>query len=189
MRTSYTSLGAAGNGQWVRLNDLQVAFGVALAGIISSGASLTWKVQHTFDDPVADSSNQRKHPISIARAATVATVTDFGADGTGHGMSIGDSVIITSTGSTNLDSASPNIGSEVATVVDANNYTVTVANTGPTAATGLAQNFRVFDHATLVGQTGRADGNYAYPPSMCRLKVTTYASGRVELLICQGMGR
>lgn len=177
MRPVYVTMSAQGNSAWVRLNDLQIAFTVGLAVIPSSGASLTATVQHTFDDPSID----RRHAVSIARVTTTATVTDAN-----HGLSVGDSAVITGSGDANLDG-----DREVITVVDANNYTYTVANTGA-AASGpsvMAANFRVFPHATLAALAARADGNYAFPPQACRLRLPTFVSGRCELIIVQGMGR
>jgi hypothetical protein len=177
MRPIYLTMAAQGNSQWAPVNSLQIAFAIGLAVVPSSGASLTATVQHTFDDPTID----RRHPIVIARAGTVATVTD-----TNHGLSVGDSAVITGSGDANLDG-----DREVATVVDANNYTYTVANTGATSGqTGVtAANFRVFNHATLAALVARTDGNYAFPVAAVRLRLPTYSSGRCELIILQGMGR
>lgn len=170
------TLAAAGNSAWIPLNRLQVPFGVALGGMPSSGASLTWKVQHTFDR--LDSDAERL--ITISRAGTVATVTDAG-----HKLSVGDSIIVAGSRSSVLDGTN-----DIASVVDANTYTYTVANSGATASANgtRVKSLRVFDHATLVGQTARADGNYAFPVSACRLVVTTYSSGNVTLDVLQGMG-
>jgi len=175
MRPITVSLSANGNSQWVRLNSQQVPFGVGLAVIPSSGASLTAKVQHTFDNPGTPG-----RVVQIARVTTTATVTDVN-----HNLSVGDSVFIMMTQEPNLDGFQT-----VASVIDANNYTYTVANTG--AASGgnfaMAKNFKVFDHATLTGLTARADGNYAFTTQMCRLQVSNYVSGRCELKVDQGMG-
>lgn len=169
-------LSANGNSVWIPVNRLQPQFKVSVFGLPSSGAVLTWKVQHTPDDLSVDAERQ----VSIARAGTVATVTD-----TAHGLSVGDSIIVMGSGSTNLDGTY-----DVATVVDANSYTYTVANTGATAsASGTrAKYLRVFDHATLVGQTGRADGNYAFPVSAVRFVISGYASGSFWGEVQQGMG-
>lgn len=170
------TLSAAGNSNWIPLNRLQVPFGVSLAGMISSGAVLVWKVQHTFDRLDSDAERQ----ISISRAGTVATVTD-----PAHKLSVGDSIFIMGSRSTNLDG-----NFDIATIVDANTYTYTVVNTGATVSAGgtRVKSLRVFDHATLTAQAGRADGNYAFPVSACRLVVTAYTSGNVTLDLLQGMG-
>lgn len=43
-----------------------------------------------------------------------------------------------------------------------------------------------FDHATLVGATANADGNYFSPVKAVRLSVTAYTSGGAELIVLQG---
>lgn len=182
------SLGAAGSTPWMRLNYLQRSFGVSLAVLLASGSVLTYSVQHTYDDPT-DAAIRK---ISIARAATVATVTD-----TAHKLSVGDTVIIDNTGSSVLDcqlvggvlGAQP-IPWQVASIVDANNYTYTVANSGPAAAnpTARGKNFRVFNHPVLAALTARADSNYNMPPQAVRLVITAYTSGNADLIVTQGLG-
>jgi hypothetical protein len=173
MRPQQTSLAAAGNSPWLNCNWLQNSFGVSLAGIPTSGANLTWKVQHTFD-----LFSQTARPVTISRTTTVATVTD-----TDHRLSVGDSIVVVNSGSTNLDGTY-----DIATVIDANSYTYTVANSGIASASAQLKSFRVFDHATLVAKTARADGNYAFPPEGYRLVITAYVSGKCDLIAHQGLG-
>lgn len=177
MRPVSVTLGAAGNTPWIPINYEQVPQCVGFAVVLSSGASLTYSVQHTFDD-LAPSSRRR---VQISRATTTATVTD-----PDHGLSVGDSVIITGSGSTALDGTFA-----VASVVDANSYTYTCANSGAAAAADgtYVLNLRVFNHEDVVTKTDRQDGNYAFPPRAIRLNISTYASGKATLLILQGMGR
>lgn len=182
MRPARVVVGSQTFSAWVPINQIQNAFQIGLGCAISSGASATYKVQHTFDEPGPEG----LHPISISRVTTTATVVDVGVDGLGHGLSVSDNVLIQETGSTNLDGSYA-----VASIVSATSYTYTVANSGATADQGNAKahNFRVYDHAIITGQTGRIDGNYAFPIQAVRLNVTTWASGKVELTVLQGMGR
>lgn len=161
---------------WIPVNYLQVDFAISLAGIISSGASLTWQIQHTFDDP----GPQGLVDVKITRAATVATVVH-----PNHHASVGDSIVVIEAGDANLNGTY-----DIASIVDANTYTYTVANTGATADIGCSKLnlLRVFTHASLTGQTGRADGNYAFPIQALRGRVTVWASGTLDLLVLQGMG-
>ncbi len=177
MRPVKVTVGSQTFSNWIPINELANAFQIGLACCISSGASATYKVQHTFDEPGPDG----LHPVSISRTTTTATVTD-----TDHGLSVGDNVLVEQSGSTNLDGSYA-----VASVTNQNVYTYTVANSGATADNGNAKahNFRVFDHAIITGQTGRIDGNYAFPIQAVRLNVTTWASGKVDLTVLQGMGR
>jgi hypothetical protein len=169
---------------------MQNAFGIGLCVIPwSTAAGITYSVQHTFDG--IDFANDSR-PVAISRAGTVATVTDLGPKGLGHGLSTGDSLIIRGSGSTNLDtlvySPGPGDASVDITVTSNTQYTYPVANTGPAADGGYARALtnRVFPHAVLVAQTARADGNYAFNIRACRLKLTAYTGGAVDFLVLQG---
>lgn len=169
MLTSVT-VSSATSSAWVPFDRYQPNFSVALAGVISSGATLTWKVEHTFGDVF------NGQACSITRSTTTATLVRAN-----HGLSVGDSVIVVQAGP-------PFDGTyAVASVVDANTITYTVTNTDNTVAYGSAKVclLPVFDHETLVGQTTDADGNYAFPCSACRLTVTAYTSGFVRLTVVQ----
>ncbi len=174
MRPQVTQLSAAGNGPWEPVNRQQTAFAIGLGVFLSSGATLTYSIQHTFDDPTLN------YPITISRSGTTATVIMQQ-----HLLSVGDSVVIVNSGDSNLDGTH-----EVATVVDANTFTYTVANTGATvsAPQAVATPYRVYNHASLVNQTVRADGNYAFPIQAFRLIVSSYTSGTVTAIAIQGMG-
>lgn len=177
MRPVKVTLGSATSSSWIPVNELANTFQIGLGVAITSGASLTYNVQHTFDDPGPDN----LHPVSISRTTTVATVTD-----TDHGLTAGDNVLIQESGSSNLDGSYV-----VASVTGANTYTYTVANSGATADNGNAKahNFRVYPHAVLTLQTTRLDGNYGYQIQAVRLNVSTWVSGKVDLTVLQGMGR
>jgi hypothetical protein len=195
MRPVRVTVNAVGNSQWIPLDYLQNAFAVALAIIPWSTVTGTpsYTVQHTFDD-LAPQGLQSNPQISISRSGTTATVTDLGPDGLGHGLSTNDNVIITQTGSTNLDTPKTSVtgengdlGADI-TVTGNTTYTYTVANSGPTTATGRVVRLRVFNNgdSRLVTASTRVDGNYAFPPRACRLKVTTQAAGAVDFLVLQG---
>lgn len=175
MHLSPRTLAAVGASTWIIPNPLLRSAGLGLALTFSVDANMTVSVQHTMDDPM-----QNARQVSVARAGTVATITD-----NGHGLNVGDNVIMSQDGTFN--------GSfDVATVTDANTYTVTVPNSGAVNATPMLQSFRVFNHATLTGITGvppaRADGNYAYPIGALRLKCTVWAAGAATLTAQQGLG-
>lgn len=168
------TLSALGNSNWLPVDWNQRDFALTLLGRISPGASLTWKAQYTGDGP---RTSARK--VTISRSGTTATVTDIA-----HGLTAGDSAIVEGTGSSNLDQMN---GVDI-TVVDANSYTYTVANSGAAADTGAAKvrSFRVSDHPNLTGKVASADDNIAFPVYMVRLKTTVYASGSVYLTVLQG---
>jgi hypothetical protein len=183
---------------WVPLSYLTDPFAVGLGAMISAAATgVSYTVQHTFDD-LDQTLLQRG--VQVSRAATVATVFDNGLFGNGHGLVVGDSVIIRGTGSAVLDSpkstAIPGVGGggdygwTVASVTDANHYTYTVANSGPAADAGAttATSLRVYNHATLAAAATRLDGYYAFPVTAIRLNVATLTAGAVALDILQGIG-
>jgi len=173
MRPHTERLSAVGFSPWIPLNWRSSSFGIGLGVKLSSGASLTCAVQHTFDElqpPVKD--------FSGSRTTTVATITRVN-----HGLSVGDSAII-------QNAAAPFSGAfAVASVVDADNFTYTVANSGATAfgrGAALGIFSRIFEHDTLTALVASADGNYAFPPIACRLSVSVYASGFVDLTVISG---
>lgn len=165
---------AAGNTDWVPLNRLQQSFNVGLGVKLSSGASLTCGVQHTFDDL------WREYQDWLGtRSGTTLTIRQVN-----HGLSVGDW--------TNFgNGAAPfNTQYPVASVVDADNFTITVPNSGLTVSlsTYNMQKARVFNHITLTGLTVSADGNYSSPPVATRLNCSVYSSGFAELNIVQARG-
>lgn len=171
MRPQSVSLSAAGFSSWLNVNRMpQGNFGVAFAGEISSGATLTWGVQHTYD-PLYEPTIE----WSASRTTTTGTITR-----TAHGLSVGDWV--------EMDAAAPfNRAYSVASIVDANSFTVTVANSGATSVAKGASNLwtaRVVDHS-VTAKTTSFEGSYAVPPTAIRLNVSAYTSGNVSLNVIQ----
>jgi protein involved in polysaccharide export with SLBB domain len=154
----------------------QRPFNVALLASLSFDGVLTYKVEYTPDNP------QKVTPCYITRSGTTATMT-LAAN---HGLSVGDSVTVINSGDPNLNGTYP-----VASVPSANTLTYTVAATGLTTALPQAGVvlMRVFPHDYMVNLTARADGNFAFPISACRVTVTAYTAGSVTLEIMQGHAR
>lgn len=174
MRPVKITQGAIGSTLWTLLDKQLVPFSVSLAAIITSGASLTYTVHYTYDDP-----GVAPRKVTVTRAAAVATVVD-----PDHRLSVGDSIIVAGTGSTNLDGSF-----DVATVVDANTYTYAVANSGATADVNASTvvSMRVYSLAALATQTTRKDASLVAPVMAIRLNVSVYVSGKVDLVILQGL--
>ena len=172
MRPQEVTVSSATFSNWIPVNAKQKNFGVSLGCNISSGAALTYQVRHTFENPWA------AREVSISRATTTATVTD-----TAHGLSVGDQVVVSGSGSTVLDGTYA-----IAAITDANVYTYTVANSGPTASVPGTRlvSLKPFAHDTITAQTADAQGNYAFPVRAIQLNVTAYTSGSVTLAIGQG---
>ncbi len=171
MKTTFVTVGAAGSSAWIPLDLNRLPFIVSLGATITSGASLTYKVQHTFDDLAL------QQQCSITRSTTTATLTL-----TDHGLTAGDSIIVENAGA-------PFDGTyDIATVTNANVVTYTVANSGATASAlgSTVIVLRCFDQSEIVSKTTKADSNYDFPASACRLTITSYSSGKVTLAVTQG---
>lgn len=166
-------LSAAGYSTWVFLDTRRKWFGASVSVKLSSGASLTYSVQHTFDNL-----RDKFEDFTATRSGTTVTVTK-----TNHGLSAGDYVYQES-------SDAPFDGDHnVATVTNANVFTYTVANSGATTSNqfGKMATARVFPHAVLAALTASADSNYVLPPAASRLYISTYSSGFAdETLLQQG---
>lgn len=171
MRPVTVRCDAAEFSRWVPVNFYSSAFGIGFGVKLEDGATLTYTVQHTFDDLY------EKRNCTIARVTTTATVTLAG-----HGLSVGDWVYITNAGA-------PFDGEfAVASVVNVNSFTYTVPNSGATASGGNTkiQTARVFPHSEIADETASADGNYEFPPRAIRLNVSAYTDGFAELTIISG---
>lgn len=172
MRPVTVRKSAAGVSPWIPIDRLARDFQIGLAVKLSSGANLTYSVQHTLDDL-----HEFTEEFSIARVAAVATVTRVN-----HGLSVGD------WGQVRNAPAPFSKEFEVASVVDADNFTYAVDNSGATsAAHGTAQlhTGRVFPHSVLAAKVASQDGNYEFPPWACRLNVTAFVGGFADLTVLQ----
>lgn len=171
MRPQEVTVSSATFSAWFPVNAKQKDFGLSLGCNIASGAVLTYQVRHTFDDPWA------AREVSIARVTTTATVTDVG-----HKLASNDQVVVSGSGSTNLD------GTYTITYIDANSYSYTVVDTGAAASVPGTRlvSLKPFAHDTLTGLTVDGQGNYAFPVRAVQLNVTAYTSGSVTLAIGQG---
>ena len=200
MRPIELAMNATGYSQWVPLDYQESWFGTSLGVTFSEDTSgITAAVQFTLDEPSLKVVQNNPFPVTISRTTTVATVTDSGQYGLGHGLLTNDSVIVKGTGSSNLDSpyasltASPygtgDIGVTVASTPTATSWTYTVANSGATVDQGNVQvaRLRVFTHALLTALTSRANGSLNYPVRAVRLYVSAYTAGFVTLRILQGI--
>lgn len=167
------TLSSATFSAWIPLNWRGMAgiYAVGLGVKLSSGASLTYSVQHTFDNPWTSSIDW-----SASRTTTTGTITKIA-----HKLSISDWV--------QFDAAAPfNAAYAVASISDADTFTVTVANSGATTTVwGNSQihTARVFNHQNLVSKTSSDFDNYAFPARACRLIITAYTSGSAELTVVE----
>jgi hypothetical protein len=197
MRPVRVTVNSAAVSPWVPVDYISAWFGIGLGVILSEDGALTYSVDFTFDNPQVFS--QPIDPfgsVSISRSGTVATVTDTGQNGLGHGLTTGDSVVLKGTGSAVLDSpvttqanAAGDFGWTVASTPSPITWTYTVANSGPTTAIAQVARMRVFPHATLTALTARANGSLNYPVQAVRLRVSAYTAGFADLTVLQGNAR
>jgi hypothetical protein len=168
-----------GPGPAIPMDYRTVPFAVGVMGVPSSNATLTWAVQHTLDDPGPDGA----FPVSYSQTTTVITVTDLrqlnGVNG--HGLSVGDSVYLAG-----VPGIPDSTELTVATVTSQSVYTLTAPLSQSAAGNAVAHNFRWDTHVSLTGQTGRNDGNYAFPVRAIRLNITAYTAGYIDLMLLQG---
>lgn len=170
MRTIKRRATAAGVTQWIFLDRNKPDFNVRLDFQISSGAVLTASVQHTID------MLWPKRAVRITRSTTTATVTDAA-----HGLAAGDYIAVENAGA-------PFDGEySVASVVDANSYTYTVANSGATASavSAVLGSLRVRDTTDMTALSADKELTYTSPVAACRLNVTAFTSGFAELSALQ----
>lgn len=173
MRPTSVSVGSATFSTWIPLDSRNYNFQVGLAVGISSGASLTYSVQHTFDNFWEN----RTDRYSISRTTTTATVTKVA-----HGLTAADWISVQGVAPFNGDFA-------VASVTDADTFTYTVANSGATSQGIGTGNYistaHVFPHSVVAAKTTNVDGNYQFPPFATRLIISSYTSGTATLTVIQ----
>lgn len=205
MRPSYqTVLGAAAvpvYGAWVPLSYNVLCFSAQIAGMMwPAGAAMTWDLQYTLDDPVYE------RVVRAAQAGTTITVTDQGGTAPnsvwygpgsayGHGMSVGDCVILKGLGS-NMDGTY-----DIVSAPNNTTYTVTstLSQTAVAASGARVTPLRVWIHPTLTGMTGPRDTRpigLGQAPDVSpvivmavRPKVTAWTSGNLDFAVLHaGMG-
>jgi len=163
MRPVRVRLAAAGYSAWIPLNRYPSSYAVALALYFSSNKNLTANVQYTLD-PL-------ESQVGVASRSTTTATLKL----TNHGLSVDDSIVV--------EGAAPFNGTyQVASVVDQNTITYTVVDSGAASAGGLSViPMRVQLHSVLNAITADADSNFSAPPTACRLYVSSYTAGYVDL--------
>lgn len=176
MRTKTVILPAAvAAGNWVSVDSRQSNFNVGVSFDVSTSASLTFKLQEAWYDPISDRVNTQ----NITRSTTTVTAV-FPQP---HGLKVGDSVTVFGAGA-GIDGTY-----DVATTADNKTITYTVANSGVTAPTGTVTicKFHVQDDATITAKTSSIYGSVSVPCSYIRGNVTVWVSGNVAMTVSQGL--
>lgn len=168
-KTFILNTASTGSTPWHRVDDKQSPFNLAFA--VDVQGTGTYTVQHGFCN-----FNDRKSP-KITRSTTTATLTL-----PNHGLQVGDSLVVGGAGAP-LDGTY-----DIASVVDANNVTYTVANSGNTANNDGAwcTPIRVYPHSSVAAQTTSKDGNYAFPVNVIRCTCTVSGTGQYAFHVNQG---
>lgn len=174
MRPTSVRVSSAAASAWIPLNRYATSIAIALGVVFSSNKNLTVTVDYATDPLVPQ-------PCKVTRVTTTATLTLVN-----HGLSIGDSIVVSQAGA-------PFDGTyAVATVTDQNVITYTVTDSGSTGAGGnLVGNpqvipLRVQAHPVLSGITANADSNFSVPPTVCRLRCSSYTAGYADLNVVPG---
>lgn len=172
--TTVVSAAATGPTAWIPVDPTTTGqLGLAIGCTITSGDTLTYKAQYTYD------SLNNWQPCKITRSTTTATLTL-----PAHGVSgTSDSIIVRTSGDANLDGTYT-----VASVSSSSVITYTVANTGNLVDNGCAQVLvlRVFDHGTITAKSANFDGSIQFPVTAVRLNLTAWTSGKVTMVLNQG---
>lgn len=162
-------------GNWISVDSRQTNFNVGVSFTISPSASLTFKLQEAWYDPITDRVNTQ----NISRSTTTATVV-FAQP---HGLKVGDSVTVFGAGAP-LDGTY-----DVASAADSKTITYTVLNSGVSAPTGTVTvcKFHVQDDATITAKVASIYGTVTVPCSYIRGNTTVYSSGSVCMTVAQGV--
>ena len=182
MKQTQVTVGSATFSPWIPLNTLKPTFGTGLFVGLTGTVNLTYSVQHA----VPINTNGECLPISGNDAGVLSKLTRSTTTATlvwpDHGMTTADSLLVEGAGGA-LDGTYT-----VASIVDADTLTYTVANSGVTTANPgfKVMLYKVFNHDVLAAKTTSDDGNYAFPVPFCRLIVTSYTSGKATLVVVSG---
>ena len=117
MRPKKQTLDSQGNANWLPVDYRSNDFGIGIGVNLSDSGSLTYSIQHSFDNPHDDID------CVITRSGTTATAT-FKEP---HGKAVGDSITVTHNREDNLKGTF-----DIASVPSDATLTYTVAATGST---------------------------------------------------------
>ena len=171
-------LSAAGYAPWVPINRLQTSFNTNVSAVLSSGAVLAYSIEYTLDN--AQDPRNLTQQFTLSRTTTVLTVTK-----TAHALSVGSSVKLWGNGGANLDG-----DFNVASVVDDNNFTVTVGNSGLTAGNGVGwlQTLRVLPLTAPTTNSASSSFGLDHVIVAVRVRVNTWTSGTLDFQVIQSRG-
>jgi hypothetical protein len=172
VRQTYSTTGA-GFLPWVPISYLEGYFNVGLAVLPSSAAGgASFSAQYTMDDL-----STFRVDRSFSQTTTTVTIND-----PLHGLSVGDSVGIQRSNA-GIDGVW-----QVASIVDINNYTVTVTKSQSLVSTLETNILRVFTSTGIpAASAARINTNLTQPATAVRLAVAALTSGSLDFLVLQGL--
>jgi hypothetical protein len=160
---------AAGPTPWIVVDRYVSGYILGIGVKLSSNGNLTYGVEYTLDNLL-----QEERPLGITRVAGTATVNKIN-----HGMSAADYVHVMSAGAP-FDGEFP-----ILAVTDQNNFTYTVANSGPLAAPFYTTmtTARIFAYAGFAASTtSKAIVDFT-PVVAVRLNVSAFTAGYADLTV------
>ena len=170
------AVAGTGNSPIALVNHRQQSFSVTARVTVPSTETATYSVYESLDDP------ETQLICTLSRTGTTATLTY-----TNHGLNVSDWVLVRDQGSV-FDGLF-----QVASVVDANNITYTVANSGATAGTSFA-NFapiRTIVPTALSAKTATAENTWTAPIRVLIMKISAHSVGTGSLVfeVLQGSAK
>lgn len=176
MRAITQRLTAVGATPLVVLTRYMWEASVALRVSLLPSATATYNVEHTFDDPF------HVQTAAFTRAGTTATFTL-----TAHQLASNDAVQLSPVLALNgfVGEVGLTQTSNLLTVVDANTFTVPVANAGPVAGTWGVVVCRMALHDVLFNQSASAQSNYEFAPRACRVRASALTGPGLDFSVVQ----
>lgn len=162
---------------WIVLSHLSYDMNIGYTADPQQGATGTYSVQVTEADP------EQFRTAQFSRVTTTLTITCINNDF--HGLVAGDGVNIRCSGSTGWDTTS-GFSREVATATNTTVFTITVADSGPTAGVLEYCPLPIQDLTSYSAVSGRKQGTVVGSAAMVRIaKVAGTLAGKVNLTVAQ----
>lgn len=170
-------MAATGSSPLVPSNNEQIAPNASVSVTYDSGGSGTYSVSYTIDDL------NQENPVSLSQTTTVVTLTDNRT--TGHGLRVGDEVVVQGSGIPGAD------GSFVVATVTSPTVLTYANATSQTAAsnTAKAAYLKMTQLTAQKTQTTASWANYPFPVSAFRLDCGVAGAGNARMRVTLGMGR
>jgi len=156
---------------WVRINNMKEDYSIGLRFHPHDGATGTYSIQ-----------NSLSNPEEFRRAKFTRSGTTLSIELEDHGLTAADAISLQGTDWDNVEGFTI----EVASVVDGDNFTVTVANSGTTSGSCQVSTIIVEDFDDFSGVSGRTKGSTTGAVQLIRaVKGAGSFSGKGTLQVTQ----